>query len=92
MIRIVRVVINEELIDQDQHLHQYPPHLHLRHHHQLDQMILFDEKVQQQIHVIVIQDENMILNDDLIIITDEQDHDQEDGEFKNDFSSEIIFY
>lgn len=76
-------VIDEEIVDQDRHLHQYLHHLHRQHH---DQMILTDEKV-QQIHVIVIQDENMIVNDDLIMINviiliDEQDPDQEDGEFK----------
>ncbi len=85
MIRIVRV-INEEIVDRDQHLHQYLHQLHLQQHHHLDQVILYDEKV-HQIHVIVNQDENMIVNDDdeilvIINIIDDQDPDQEDGEFK----------
>jgi hypothetical protein len=83
-------VIDEEIVDQDRHLHQYPHHRHLQQHHHLDQMILFDEEV-QQIHVIVIQDENMIVNDDddiimNIIIVDDQDPGQEDGELKFNFS------
>ncbi len=82
--RTVRV-INEELVDQDRLLHRYPLRLHLQHHHHHDQMVLFDEKV-QQIHVIVIQDGNMTVKDDddiiRIIIVDEQDRGQEDGEFK----------
>jgi hypothetical protein len=49
-------------------------------------VIRFDEKV-QQIHGIVIQNENMIVNDDgddqnNIIIGDDQDHGQEDSELK----------
>ncbi len=84
--RTVRV-IDEEIVDQDRHRHQYPHHLHRRHHqHHLDQVIRFDEKV-QQIHGIVIQNENMIVNDDgddqnNIIIGDDQDHGQEDSELK----------
>lgn len=89
MIPTVRV-IDEEIVDQDRHLHQYLHHLHQQQHHPHDQMIQIDEKV-QQIHVIVIQDENMIVNDDddndiiseiIIIIIDDQDPDQEDGKFK----------
>jgi hypothetical protein len=81
-------VIDEEIVDQDRQLHQYPHHLHLRQHHHHDQVILIDENV-LQVHVIVIQDGNMIVNDDeiiLIISVDDQDHDQEDGELNFNFS------
>jgi hypothetical protein len=97
MIQIVRV-IDEEIVDQDRHLHQYLHHLHLQQHHLHDQMILFDEQL-QQIHVIAVQDENMTVNNDddiiimIITIVDDPDPGQEDSEFKLYFfkkSFEII--
>jgi hypothetical protein len=89
MIRTVQV-IDEEPVDLDRHLRQDLHHRHRQHHHHhLDQVILIDDEV-QRIHVIVVQNDNMTVNDDddihiidIIIInnTDEQDLDQEDGEF-----------
>ncbi len=77
-------VIDEEIVDRDQPLHQYHHQLHLRHQHHHDQVILLDENV-QQVHAIVIQNGNMIKNDDndisiIIINVDDQDHDQEGGQ------------
>ncbi len=91
--RTVRV-IDEEIVDQDRHRHQYPHHRHRRHHqHHLDQVIRFDEKV-QQIHVIVIQNDNTIVNDvddhSNIIIGDDQDRGQEDSKLKLVFFKDII--
>jgi hypothetical protein len=87
-------VIDEEIVDQDRHRHQYPHHRHRRHHqHHLDQVIRFDEKV-QQIHVIVIQNDNTIVNDvddhSNIIIGDDQDRGQEDSKLKLVFFKDII--
>ena len=82
-------VIDEEQVDLDRHLRRYLRHRHRHHHQRRDRMILIDEEV-QRIHVIVVQNDSMTVNDeddiDIIDIinnnTDEQDLDPEDGQFR----------
>ena len=92
-------VIDEELVDLDRHYRDLR-HRHQQHHqhHPRDPMILIDEKV-RPIHVIVILDESTIVNDENdmiiinIIIDDDHDHVQDDGQLKlHFFSSFFLFF